>query len=201
MADRRATAAARRERRAQVDDPGVVMEAAAAFLAVRSRSVAETRRRLRHLGYRQALVEQVLERLVEMAYLDDEAFARAWVESRDRARPRGASALRRELALKGVPRETVEAILGERDEWAGRAALVTGAGDRAGGVSADEAAAGRLLERRGAALLRETDARRRRQRAYALLARSGFDPEVCRTAAAAWLAAAGDVTGGQGEEG
>ena len=33
--------------------------------------------------------------------LDDEAFARAWVESRDRARPRGERALRAELRQKG----------------------------------------------------------------------------------------------------
>jgi len=81
MAGRRsATAAERRERRGEVTDPGVVMEAAAAFLAVRPRSVAETRRRLRHLGYRHELVDSVVERLVEMGYLDDAEFARARLE-------------------------------------------------------------------------------------------------------------------------
>lgn len=164
--------AERRARRAEVDDDAVVMEAAAAFLAVRPRSVAETRRRLRHLGYRHVLVEQVLERLVEMRYLDDEVFARAWVESRDRARPRGESALRRELQLKGVPGDTVAAVLGERAER----------GSQAG--SADLDAALRLLQRRRAAIDREPDVRRRRQKAYALLARNGFDPEICRQASA-----------------
>ena len=46
--------------------------------------------------------------------LDDEAFARAWVESRDRARPRGERAIREELRLKGIDRETVDVVLGER---------------------------------------------------------------------------------------
>ncbi|MEX1335313.1 MAG: regulatory protein RecX, partial [Candidatus Limnocylindrales bacterium] len=101
--ERREAAAARRARRAAVTDPDAVMEAAAAFLAVRSRSVDETRKRLVHLGYPATLVEEVLERLVRLGYLDDAAFARAWVESRDRARPRGAVALRRELQRKGVP--------------------------------------------------------------------------------------------------
>ena len=115
MAGRRsATAAERRERRASVDDAGVVMEAAAAFLSVRPRSVAETRRRLRHLGYRQDLVDRVVDRLVEMGYLDDAAFARAWLESRDRVRPRGESALRRELMLKGIDGAVVDRALGER---------------------------------------------------------------------------------------
>jgi regulatory protein len=163
---RRETHAERRERRAQVDDAEVVMEAAAAFIAVRPRSVDETRRRLRHLGYQQSLVDVVLERMSQLGYLDDAAFARAWVESRDRARPRGESALRRELALKGVDREVVDEVLAERSE----------AGE---GQDLDGAAARRLLERRMSALLREPDPRKRQQRAYALLARSGFGPETC----------------------
>jgi regulatory protein len=173
--------AARRGRRAEITDPAVVMEAAAAFLAVRPRSVAETRRRLRHLGYGPEVIETVLTRFVELAYLDDEAFARAWVESRDRARPRGEGALRRELALKGIDRELVVRLLEERRE-AGVDVGETSDGTQP--ASPDEVAARRLLERRLSALLREADPRRRRQKAYALLARNGFDPEVCRTVSA-----------------
>lgn len=152
------------------------MEAAAAFLAVRPRSVAETARRLRHLGYPHRLVDEVVDRLLEMGYLDDAAFARAWVESRDTARPRGESALRRELAVKGVPRETVDAVLSERADGPGT--------DHA---DADVGAARRLLERRRNSLERERDPRRRRQKAYALLARNGFDPHVCHEASAAFV--------------
>jgi regulatory protein len=146
------------------------MEAAAAFLAVRPRSVAETRRRLRFLGYRHELAERVVERLVEVGYLDDAAFARTWLESRDRARPRGAAALRRELSLKGIDRQLVDELLAEREE--------------ASDGAVDLEAARRLLERKRAQLERERDPRKRRQKAYALLARSGFDPETCREAAA-----------------
>ena len=42
--------------------------------------------------------------------LDDEAFARAWVESRDRARPRGERAIREELRLKGVDRTVIDDV-------------------------------------------------------------------------------------------
>lgn len=165
-----AAAAERRERRAQLTETGPVMAAAAAFLAVRPRSVAETRRRLRDLGYPHALVDEVTDRLIEMDYLDDEAFARAWVESRDRARPRGDIALRRELALKGVARDTVDLVLEAR----------AGAADD--GSRSDLAAANRLLARRRSSLDREADPRRRQQKAYSLLARNGFDAEVCREA-------------------
>lgn len=155
------------------------MEAAAAFLAVRSRSVDETRKRLAHLGYPESIVEQVLERLVEIGYLDDEAFARAWVESRDRARPRGAVALRRELQRKGVPDAVIASILEERAAAATSARTAEdGPGDP------DRSAALRLIERRGSSLRREADPRRRRQKAYALLARNGFAPDVCHEVAA-----------------
>ena len=175
--ERREAAAARRARRAAVTEPDALMEAAAAFLAVRSRSVGETRKRLVHLGYPVPIVDRVVEHLVEIGYLDDEAFARAWVDSRDRARPRGAAALRRELQRKGVPDDIIAGILDER------AAAAGGAGLEAGSDDADHVAARHLIERRASTLRREADPRRRRQKAYALLARYGFAPDVCHEVA------------------
>src|SRR3954467_12194528 len=111
-------AAERKQRRSEVKDPDVVMEAAAAFLAVRPRSTHETRQRLVSLGYEGGLVETVVERLVGIGYLDDQEFALAWVESRDRARPRGEHALRMELARKGIERQTIDMVLEQRTETA-----------------------------------------------------------------------------------
>jgi regulatory protein len=181
---RRESVAERRERRAAVDDPAVVVEAAARFLEARSRSVTEVRRRLTGGGYRSDLVEGAIERLTELGMLDDEAFARAWVESRDRARPRGERAIREELRLKGVDRASIDLVLEERRE-AVDGGFADGS-DVDGNVpgSADELAARRLLDRNRRALERVADPRQRRQRAYALLARNGFDPETCRTVAA-----------------
>lgn len=143
------------------------------MLAVRPRAVAEMTRRLARLGYPAALIEEVVTRLIEMGYLDDEAFARNWVESRDRARPRGSAGLKHELSLKGVERDVIEAILAERAD--------------ASDTDADQQAAEVLLARRRHALEREIDPRRRRQKAYALLARNGFGPETCRTVSAAFV--------------
>ena len=201
----RETPAEGRARRGAVEDPALVLEAAARFLEVRPRSEAEVRRRLRDAGYRAALVEGAVERLVALGYLDDAAFARAWVESRDRAHPRGARALRDELRRKGVPADVIEGALAAREAAAtggdpDDAAARTGSGERASSAVGDVDAAARLLDRRGAALLREADPRKRRAKAYALLARSGFDPEICRTAAAAWLAA-GEGTAAPDDEG
>ncbi len=188
----RETPAERRERRAHADDVDEVLDAAARFLEARSRSVTEVRRRLISAGYGAELVEQAVTRLSEQGYLDDEAFARAWVESRDRARPRGERALRSELLAKGIDRVTIDAVLEER------AASAAGEGAVDEGT-ADESAARRLLERNRRALIAEADPRRRRQRAYALLARSGFDPDVCRDVAAAFAADVAAALGGQGE--
>ena len=186
IAERRGAAAARKSRRAEVTDPGIVMEAAANFLSVRSRSIEETRRRLRHLGYPPALCEEVVERLTELDYLDDHAFATAWVASRDRARPRGEGALRRELQLKGISTTTIGDVLAERATNSANGSA--SAGDPSSPGDADTAAAERLLERRASTLQREPDLRHRRQKAYALLARNGFAPDVCHEVAASLVA-------------
>jgi regulatory protein len=167
------THAEQRERRGAVDDPELVLAAALRFLEVRARSTAEVRRRLTQAGYQPALVEGAIERLVDLGMLDDAAFARTWIESRDRARPRGERALRQELRLKGLDGALVDEALGERE---------------AAGADVDELAARRVLARHAAALGRVSDPRVRRQRAYALLARNGFDPEICATSVRAFLA-------------
>jgi regulatory protein len=177
----RSTFAERRERRAAVEDPDEVLAAAARFLEARSRSVAEVRRRLTSAGYRPVLIDGAVDRLLELGMLDDRTFAEAWIASRDRARPRGERALRQELIQKGIDRELIDELLEAR-----RTA------DDGAATEPDLEAARRLLGRNARTLARVADPRQRRARAYALLARNGFDPDVCRTVAAT-------VVGGSGE--
>ena len=157
---------ARRAEHAEITDPTLVLEACLRFLEARQRSAEEVRRRLLLHGYRADLVEGAIQRLTELGMIDDAAFARAWIESRDRARPRGERALRQELARKGIDRTVRDETLADREV------------ER---PDADESAARRLLERHESALARVPDPRARRQRAYALLARNGFDSELCAT--------------------
>jgi len=161
---------ARRDERAEISDPSLVLEAALRFLEARQRSVVEVRTRLNIAGYRPDLVEGAIERLSELGMLDDEAFARSWLESRDRARPRGERALRVELTRKGIDRTVTDDALAERE---------------AERPDADASAAARLLERHARQLDRIADPRERRNRAYALLARNGFDSETAMQAIAA----------------
>jgi hypothetical protein len=85
--------------------------------------------------------------------------------------------------VKGIDREVMDVVLAERQE---RAQELSEPVDGVG-VGPERAAAERLVERSRRALERVTDLRQRRQRTYALLARSGFDPETCRDVAGAFI--------------
>jgi regulatory protein len=190
---RRESFAERRERRGAVDDPAVVLEAAARFLEVRSRSIAEVRRRLTTAGYRPDLVDGAIARMTELGMLDDAAFAQAWVESRDRSRPRGERAIRVELGQKGIDRLVIDEVLARRRSGT----LADALSDRLIDpdivpVSADRDAAERLIAKHARSLARVADPRQRRARVYALLARNGFDSETCRDMAASVTRAPGD---------
>jgi regulatory protein len=116
--------------------------------------------------------------MTELGMLDDKIFAQTWVESRDRARPRGERAIREELRLKGVDRAVVDPCSTSATTLPPIARMMVTQG------FPDRVAAERLVARHARVLARVTDPRQRRHRAYALLARNGFDPETCREVAA-----------------
>lgn len=187
---RRELPAAKRERLSKVDDPQVVLDAALRFLEVRQRSVAEVRRRLTGAGYQPELVEPAIERLVALGILDDEAFAAAWVASRDRASPRGEHALMLELRQKGIDPSIIAATLSHRRDAAATWDARDGEAEPSEvAATPDEVAARTLLARHGPSLHRVPDARVRRQRAYALLARKGFGPDIASAIAREWAQA------------
>ena len=86
------------------------MEVAARFLGTRPRTRWELTRRLRRAGAAPDVIEATLERLAELGYVDDVAFARWWLEQRDRHAPRGRRMMEAELRQHGVPREVLETL-------------------------------------------------------------------------------------------
>jgi regulatory protein len=88
------------------------------LLAYRPRSAVEMEQRLRQKDYTASSIAAALERLRAKNHLDDEAFARFWLDRRERFRPRGARALSYELRQKGVDRETIDHVLTDVDEAA-----------------------------------------------------------------------------------
>ncbi len=93
---------------AGAEEREAAMAAALRLLGQRGRSVAELRTRLRRQDYSPTVVERVITRLNELGYLNDTAFAQRWVETRQRASPRGAALLRRELHQHGVAGHVAE---------------------------------------------------------------------------------------------
>ncbi|MCJ7514324.1 MAG: RecX family transcriptional regulator [Anaerolineales bacterium] len=90
-------------------------------IARRPRSEAEIRQGLRKRQVTAAQQDQVVGRLRTQGWLDDRAFADAWVENRRVFRPRSAFALRAELRQKGVAPDEIEAALAGHDDEAAAA--------------------------------------------------------------------------------
>lgn len=69
-------------------------------------------------GVSKAVTERVFDRLVEKGYIDDEKFARYWVENRNQRKGMSQRKLRTELAAKGVASDIIEQqlALGERND-------------------------------------------------------------------------------------
>jgi regulatory protein len=105
----------------ELDEAAKATDAAIRLLTVRPRSTREIQLRLRQKQYDDATIEQVIERLREWKYIDDEAFARFWVENRESNRPRGRRLLEQELRFKGVDRGAVTQAIEDAgiDELAG----------------------------------------------------------------------------------
>lgn len=89
-------------------------EVAVRYLGPRPRSVSEIRRHLRSKRFDDPAIDRAIDALRAQRYIDDEAFARYWIEQRDRFRPKGERAIVSELLQKGVARETIDTVLGER---------------------------------------------------------------------------------------
>ena len=79
------------------------LEAALHCLAYRPRSRMELERHLRRKSHTADAILHAVTRCQKLGYLDDDAFALAFVRDRIRLRPRGRFRLRSELRERGIP--------------------------------------------------------------------------------------------------
>lgn len=87
-------------------------ERAIKLLTMRSRSVAELRERLlRARNTSSSVVDEVIGRLKEHGYLDDQQFAVAFASSKIRQQPVGRQRVKRDLALKKVDQAVADEAL------------------------------------------------------------------------------------------
>ena len=134
------------------------------FLTSRDRSVLEVRQKLGQKRYSEDVIERVIANLQESRFLDDNAFARRWVETRLQSRPAGARQVEVELRGRGIDGTLVEQVLEEFGEQLGSEAtavdFLKGRAKHYGGL----------------------DEMRAKRRMYGLLARRGFDSDTAARA-------------------
>jgi regulatory protein len=94
-----------------------IFERALNLLSYKPRSLAEMRARLMEKDWaEEAVVDQVISRLEELGYLNDEELASHMANTRLTMKPVGRTRLRRDLLRKKLPSETVENALDEAYE-------------------------------------------------------------------------------------
>jgi len=94
----------------------VALDRALRWLALRPRSRLDVERYLADKDVPPDVAPRVVQRLVELEYVDDHTFARWWVDNRAAHRPRGRQVLRHELSLHGVAPEIIADVTGDLDE-------------------------------------------------------------------------------------
>ena len=110
---RRRDPEAQKARRAAAEASDV-LEAAARSLSGAPRSRKSLEERLITAGYPEEHVRAAVARLVEIGLVDDERFAQALLDSRDRSRQRGDRALLQELRRRGIDDELAQRLLAQR---------------------------------------------------------------------------------------
>jgi regulatory protein len=86
------------------------------LLIRRSYSAKELSDKMKTKGFTPEAINRTLELLEKLGYVKDEKFAKEWVESRIRNKPKGKIALEHELLAKGIDKTTVERVLEEIDD-------------------------------------------------------------------------------------
>jgi regulatory protein len=86
------------------------------FLSFRPRSEQEVRDNLIKHEFSEGVIEEIIARLRRGNLVDDQAFAKMWVENRSEFRPRGGRLLRAELRQKGIPDPVIASTLAPLDE-------------------------------------------------------------------------------------
>ena len=162
--DERAAARRTRQERAVAADPAAVArEIVLRQLTMGPRTRAQLQRAIARKEVPEDVVTAVLDRFEEVDLVDDEEFARQWVQSRHLGRGLARRALAYELRQRGVADETVKNAVNEVS-------------------SDDELSAARELVRRKAIGMRNDDPQRRVRRLAGMLARKGYGGAVAMQA-------------------
>jgi regulatory protein len=95
----------------KAEEKNRIHQYAISYLGLRARTSEELLDYLVGKGFTKDDCLEEVESCKRHGYVNDEAYAGAWIESRKRSRPRGKHLLRLELLNKGIESSTVEAKL------------------------------------------------------------------------------------------
>jgi regulatory protein len=129
-------------------------------LSRRPHSRAEMKRVLRTARFPADVVEEVLDRIAGMGYIDDTAYAKQVVEARVQGAREGPLLVRQKLAQRGVSREVIDEVMAPAED------------------PVHQAESARALLEKWNKRSEPSDPHKRRQAAAAYLARRGFDSEI-----------------------
>lgn len=83
-------------------------------LTRRPHSEKELRDKLTKKNAPEEIIQRVLQTLREQQFVNDEEFARWWVEQRTRFRPKSDRVIKLELGQKGIAKDIVEQVFSQR---------------------------------------------------------------------------------------
>ncbi len=83
------------------------------YLARREHSRYELYNKLSRKDYDRENINIILDELEDKDYINDERFARSWIKSRLRFKPRGPRLIKKELAQKGVSKSLQDSLIFE----------------------------------------------------------------------------------------
>ena len=81
------------------------------FLSFRSRSEKEVIDNLKKKKVNPAIIEKIINKLKEHNFINDVDFAKMWIESRTRFKPRSIKLIILELKQKGISQEIIDTII------------------------------------------------------------------------------------------
>jgi regulatory protein len=85
------------------------------FATLRPRSEKEIKTWFYKKQVPESIQSQLIDKLIKLELLNDEAFAKWWVEQRQSFKPKGKSALKAELISKGINRTIIDKVLSSSD--------------------------------------------------------------------------------------
>lgn len=83
------------------------------FLSYRPRSQKEIEDFLVKKKFDKDIIAVLIERLIELKFVNDEDFAKWWIEQRQQYRARSKRVIKQELRFKGIAQELIEKFLDE----------------------------------------------------------------------------------------